>query len=127
MSDLFTHAAAAVELLSFGYVASSFAVYVHHRSHPSCQWKAHHQPKLMNQSRITVAETTSQKRKLSPVEQLRQQCQEAGIKWRDAHGKNKHLKKAEMIEALERLEQAKRLNQPKPKPTPNATPLRRSA
>jgi hypothetical protein len=127
MSDLFTHAAAAVELLSFGYVASSFAAYVHRRSHPALQWQVPHQPKLMNQPRITVTDSTSQKRKLSPVEQLRQQCQQAGIKWRDAHGKNKHLKKAEMIEALERLEQAKRLNQPKPKPTPNVTPLRRSA
>lgn len=31
---------------------------------------------------------------------LRQHCQQRGIKWRNAHGKNKHLSKREMVEAL---------------------------
>ncbi len=39
------------------------------------------------------------------TEQLRELCQEYGIKWSHAHGKNKHLKKAEMIKAI-----LKRLN-----------------
>jgi hypothetical protein len=33
-------------------------------------------------------------------QQLRQYCQQRGIKWRNAHGKNKHLGKREMVEAL---------------------------
>ena len=33
-------------------------------------------------------------------DQLRKECQSHGIQWRDAHGKSKHLKKAEMVEAL---------------------------
>jgi hypothetical protein len=33
-------------------------------------------------------------------EQLRKACQQQGIKWRNAHGKSKHLKKAEMVAAL---------------------------
>lgn len=31
---------------------------------------------------------------------LRKLCTQQGVKWRNAHGKNKHLKKAEMIAAL---------------------------
>jgi hypothetical protein len=125
MSDLFTQAAVAVELFGLGYVASSFAVYVHRRSHRSVQWRA--QPKLTNQPQVTVTDSTPTQRKLSPVEKLRQQCQQAGIKWRDAHGKNKHLKKAEMIEALQRLEQAKQIDKPKPKVAPDVTPLKKIA
>ena len=33
-------------------------------------------------------------------DQLRSLCTEQGIKWRNAHGRNKHLKKAEMVLAL---------------------------
>jgi hypothetical protein len=33
--------------------------------------------------------------------QLRRECQVRGIRWRDAHGRNKHLRKAEMVRALE--------------------------
>jgi hypothetical protein len=36
---------------------------------------------------------------LTPFE-LRQRCQRSGIQWRNAHGKNKHLKKHEMIAAI---------------------------
>jgi len=32
--------------------------------------------------------------------ELRRQCQDAGIKWRNAHGKGRHLSKGEMIAAL---------------------------
>jgi hypothetical protein len=32
--------------------------------------------------------------------ELRRQCQAAGIRWRNAHGKGRHLSKAEMIAAL---------------------------
>jgi hypothetical protein len=33
-------------------------------------------------------------------DQLRSLCTERGIKWRNVHGRNKHLKKAEMIQLL---------------------------
>lgn len=33
--------------------------------------------------------------------QLRQACQRRGIRWRNAHGVNRHLKKSEMVAALE--------------------------
>lgn len=33
-------------------------------------------------------------------EQLRKECQARSIRWRNAHGKNRHLKKAEMVAAL---------------------------
>jgi hypothetical protein len=36
---------------------------------------------------------------LSP-ERLRKECSARSIKWRDAHGRNKHLRKAEMVTAL---------------------------
>lgn len=32
--------------------------------------------------------------------ELRKECSAQGIKWRNAHGKSKHLSKAEMLEAL---------------------------
>lgn len=32
--------------------------------------------------------------------ELRRRCQSAGIRWRNAHGKGKHLSKGEMIAAL---------------------------
>jgi len=37
---------------------------------------------------------------LMNCDQLRSLCAEQGIKWRNAHGKNKHLKKAEMVQFL---------------------------
>jgi hypothetical protein len=33
-------------------------------------------------------------------EQLRKECSARAIKWRNAHGKNRHMKKAEMVAAL---------------------------
>lgn len=38
--------------------------------------------------------------------QLRTECSLQGIKWRNAHGKNKHLTKAQMVAALEALSAA---------------------
>jgi flavin-binding protein dodecin len=42
--------------------------------------------------------------KASDPFQLRRECQARGIHWRNAHGKNKHLRKAEMVRALENWE-----------------------
>jgi hypothetical protein len=35
------------------------------------------------------------------VPRLRTECQVRGIRWSNAHGKNRHLKKTEMVAALE--------------------------
>jgi hypothetical protein len=35
------------------------------------------------------------------TDELRRLCQKRGFKWRNAHGKGKHLSKSEMIELLE--------------------------
>ncbi len=114
MELFFSQASVAVEVLGFGYIAGSFVVYTHQRLNCPSDWKARATSAAkQKQSEIR----TTVQRKLSPVEQLRQQCQSAGIKWRDAHGKNKHLKKAEMIEALRRLENAKRVAKSPSKPT----------
>jgi hypothetical protein len=43
------------------------------------------------------------KAKTPTTAELRRQCQAAGIKWRNAHGK-KHLSKAEMIAALQDMD-----------------------
>jgi hypothetical protein len=40
---------------------------------------------------------------VSRVQQRRQQCQAAGIQWRNAHGKHKHLTMQQMQAALDRL------------------------
>lgn len=32
--------------------------------------------------------------------ELRKECQSAGVKWRNAHGKGRHLTKAAMVEAM---------------------------
>lgn len=37
---------------------------------------------------------------LMNCDQLRSLCTEQNIKWRNAHGRNKHMKKAEMVLAL---------------------------
>lgn len=37
---------------------------------------------------------------LLSCDQLRSLCTERGIKWRNVHGKNKHLRKADMVSAL---------------------------
>ena len=109
MEELLTQATVAVELLSFSYVAGSLALYTQQRFVRSAPF----QPKQKSPPATTFVEPVKPaKRSLSPVEQLRQQCQQAGIKWRDAHGKNKHLKKHEMLEALKAL---------------NVIPIRRSA
>lgn len=116
MELLFTQATVVVELFGAGYVAGSFAIYAHRRLSQPTSWRT--------RSTFTVVEQAPEpekpaRRKPTPVELLRQQCQKAGIKWRDAHGKNKHLKKAEMIAALQQLEHTKRVvvsqaNQAKP-------------
>jgi predicted secreted protein len=132
MEELFTRASVAVELFGFGYVAGSFVVYTHHRLTQAAQWKPRPIGATTQAPLPPEQPKTEKKRKLSPVELLRQQCQEAGIKWRHAHGKNKHLKKAEMIEALQKLEQSKREQSKKvgitlPKPAIAADKLRKAA
>jgi hypothetical protein len=117
MESLLTQATVVAELFGVGYVASSFAAYAHHRlSHPGT-WRSRSTftPVEDTPKENIPIEGTPPKRKPTPVELLRQQCQKAGIKWRNAHGKNKHLKKAEMIAALQQLEQAKRVTKPQPK------------
>ncbi|NJO39789.1 MAG: hypothetical protein HC769_22015 [Cyanobacteria bacterium CRU_2_1] len=121
MEIFFTQATMVVELFGVGYVASSFATYAHQRLNQPSKWKSCN---AFTSEEDTLEEDapearTGSKRKPTPVELLRQQCQEAGIKWRHAHGKNKHLKKAEMIEALRKIEQAKRVTAPQPKSTNN--------
>jgi hypothetical protein len=103
MEELLTQATVAVEWLSVGYIASSFALHTHYRFTQPAQFKT---KRPATPSTIPVKSVEPEKpaqRSRSPVEQLRQQCQQAGIKWRDAHGKNKHLKKHEMLAALKAL------------------------
>jgi hypothetical protein len=134
MQEFFTHAAVALELASFSYITGSFAIYAHRRIHQSAQWvpqefrervsnKAIASSYIRAENLDQVLSSAQVKRQLSPVEQLRQQCQQAGIKWRDAHGKNKHLKKVELIAALQQLElerleleRSKHVAVPQPKP-----------
>jgi hypothetical protein len=58
-------------------------------------------PLFTNPPRLLLlpAAKTQDWSKLTP-EQLRKECQARQIKWRNAHGKNKHLKKNEMIALL---------------------------
>ena len=124
MQSFLTQVTVVIELFGVGYVASSFATYAHRRFNEPTSWKS--------KSSVTPVEDTSKKstpakRKPTPVELLRQQCQAAGIKWRNAHGKNKHLKKAEMLEALQQLERAKRVAAPQPKSTKPVTTHKRAA
>jgi hypothetical protein len=102
MESIFEQASIAVELLSFSYLAGSFALYAHRRLRQSFPWHPQH---FIPPSRRGVVhlDLLPPQRKLCQTEQLRQQCQQAGIKWRNAHGKNKHLKKEEMIAALAAL------------------------
>jgi len=115
MESILTQASVAVELFSFGYFAGSFFMYAHRRSQHPVHWQSAKRidpesPMLQESSKPPV-------RQRSTVEQLRQECQKAGIKWRNAHGKNKHLKKDEMLAALQKLERAK---QKKPAPPPSS-------
>ncbi|HEY9906035.1 MAG TPA: hypothetical protein V6D18_00340 [Thermosynechococcaceae cyanobacterium] len=121
MQDLLTQTSVVFELVSFGYVAGSFAVYARNRVHQDLSWERKPTARVAHQRMPEPPTASTAKRKLSPVELLRQQCQQAGIKWRDAHGKNRHLKKAEMIEAL------KRSTLSKPIAPPSATPEKRKA
>ena len=103
MEELLTQVSVAVELLSFSYVAGSLALFTHQRfTHPA-QFQFKSKSKSMPSTKLVVEPVKPAKRSLSPVEQLRQQCQQAGIKWLDAHVKNKHLKKHEMLAALNTL------------------------
>jgi len=123
MQEFLTQATIAVELLGAGYIASSFAIYTHRRINQPAHWE----PRRVFIPEPPIArKPTLPKAKLPYVEQLRQECQKAGIKWRNAHGKNKHLKQAEMIEALRRLEQAKKPALPPP-PKPAMAPHRKAA
>ena len=136
MQDFLTQTSVVFEMVSFGYVAGSFALYAHRRIQQDAQWEkrtgvcANQRMAGLSTATASIAKVTTApappvpasapQRQLSPVELLRQQCQQAGIKWRDAHGKNRHLKKAEMIEALNRLTASKQAT-----PPTKATPAKR--
>ena len=104
MEELLTQATVAVEWLSLSYVAGSLAWRTHLHFTQPFQRKFQSQPRsapaLRALSPQPLVQTTPPAKPRSPVEPLRQQCQQAGIKWRDAHGKHKHLKKQEMLAAL---------------------------
>lgn len=105
MEELITQATVAVEWLSLSYVAGSLAWHTHRQfTQPlpfQSRFQSQRQSSPAQRSVVPqpVAPVTPAKQR-SPVEQLRQQCQQAGIKWRDAHGQHKHLKKHEMQAAL---------------------------
>jgi hypothetical protein len=127
MQSFISEAVVVAELLGAGYIAGSFVLYARHRFNQASQWKSGSlstsTPKSVPQTSI-VQESSATKRNPTPTERLRQQCQQAGIKWRNAHGKNKHLKKHEMIEALQQLERAKRaVTPPKPVTPPVKQPV----
>lgn len=107
MEELLTQATVAVEWLSLSYVAGSLAWRTHlHFTQPfqsRFQTRRKTTPALREISPKPLAQTAPLSKPRSPVEQLRQQCQQAGIKWRDAHGKHKHLKKQEMLAALKAI------------------------
>jgi hypothetical protein len=131
MESFLTQATVVAELVSVGYVVSSFATYAHRRLNQPGSWKARTtpapiEPQPQAEPALKAGKPAS-KRKPTPVELLRQQCQEAGIKWRNAHGKNKHLKKAEMIAALKQLEQAKRVADVQYQLTKSTVPHKRAA
>jgi hypothetical protein len=109
MESFLTQATVVAELVSVGYVVSSFASYAHRRINQPNRWRSQAPTPAVKDA---PANPQPSSRKPTPVELLRQQCQKAGIKWRNAHGKNKHLKKAEMIAALQRLEQTQRVAEP---------------
>lgn len=101
MEALLTQATVAVEWLSLSYVAGSLAWHTHLHFTQPFQTRRKIAPTLRElspKSPVQIVLPPAKPRSL--VEQLRQQCQQAGIKWRDAHGKHKHLKKAEMLAAL---------------------------
>ncbi len=120
MDSLLTQASVAVELFGFGYFASSFVIYAHRRLQQPARW----QPSSRVVSQTPVVQESTKPPVRVTVEQLRKECQKAGIKWRNAHGKNKHLKKDEMIAALRQLEQSKRQAPPaKPVAKPVKPPV----
>jgi hypothetical protein len=49
---------------------------------------------------VTLVVPTAKTYQAMTTTELRKACQEAGIKWRNAHAKGKHLSKAEMVAAL---------------------------
>jgi len=53
-------------------------------------------------ARVVVATDAQPDLATLPSTELRKRCQAAGVKWRNAHGKGKHLRKGEMIAALSR-------------------------
>jgi len=148
MQGILTQATVAVELMGFGYVAGSFLLYAHHRLNESIHHSMKKQTVIWTSNRVpsnpqsvstvpkspVMLDEPKEKQPRNPltVEVLRQDCQKAGIKWRNAHGKNKHLKKAEMIEALQQLETLKRDQSPKStstslKPAPSPSKRRHVA
>ncbi len=106
MEALLTQATVAVEWLSLSYVAGSLAWRTHlHFTQPfqsRFPSRPRNTPALRELSPLPSVQVVPSPTR-SPVEQLRQQCQQAGIKWRDAHGTHKHLRKAAMLAALKAL------------------------
>lgn len=41
--------------------------------------------------------------KIPSVKELRAMCQDRGVKWRNANGRNRHMLKAQMVEALSNI------------------------
>ena len=105
MEELLTQATVAVEWLSLSYVAGSFAWHTHLHFTQALPFQSTFQSlqRTAPAQREVVPKPVAPAQQRSPVEQLRQQCQQAGIKWRDAHGRNKHLKKHEMQAALKSI------------------------
>lgn len=52
------------------------------------------------QTEVIAVAVDAEKYAAMTVKELRQVCTQAGVQWRNVHGKNKHLKKREMITEL---------------------------
>lgn len=52
---------------------------------------------------LTTAQPKQGAKPMTKTQRLRKECAAAGIRWRDARGKNLHMTNAQMIEALEAI------------------------
>ena len=87
--------------------ASKMAIERSDDKSPQQEEKEQLQDNFVGEPEPNAEEAGENRERLSSLntEQLRELCKEYGLKWSHAHGKNKHLKKAEMIKAI-----LKRLN-----------------
>ena len=87
--------------------ASKMAIERSDDKSPQQEEKERLQDNFVGEPEPNAEEAGENRERLSSLntEQLRELCKEYGLKWSHAHGKNKHLKKAEMIKAI-----LKRLN-----------------